>query len=86
MEDEKSVVESSEDEPKIVYIRAIFSANIEYAGQVTGKLYVWPLSGSLDRITPVDSRDVPFLLSKRIGRSSCCGGVGNGNKLFEIVI
>ena len=77
---EKPIVEEIQPEVRIVRIKAIYPATIKYAGQVTGQLYTWLGAGD---VQPVDERDVPFLLEKRIGNRGCCGAVHNGNKVFE---
>jgi hypothetical protein len=66
-------------ETKIVYIQSQFSAIIKYTGQVSGQQYVWNGAGA---IVAVSSEDAPFLLTKRVGRGSCCGVVSEGNFLF----
>lgn len=63
-----------------VIIESLFDAHLVYTGQETGKQYVWPHSGSTQS---VDERDVPALLSKRIGERSCCGQGLQGNLVFQ---
>lgn len=58
-----------------------FPARLMYKGQVTGQLYIWEQAGA---IVDVDARDLPELLSKKIGETSCCGSSQRGNSLFEI--
>lgn len=79
----KDAVATSQPKDTIVHIRALYPSIIKYAGQVTGKPYVWNGAGD---VVGVDADDAPFLLSKKIGGRSCCGGLNpNGNKLFEKV-
>lgn len=78
----KPVVEESQPNITIVYIRALYPSIIKYAGQETGQLYTW--SGAGD-VQPVDSRDAPYLLAKRRTNRACCGGAvqEGGYKMFE---
>lgn len=77
----KPVVAETTAETKIIYIRALYDSIIKYAGQETGKPYVWNGAGS---VVGVAEEDAPFLLSKVIGNRSCCGGSGQeGNRVFE---
>lgn len=62
-------------------VQSLVEARIIYVGKVTGKRYEWPKSGF---IVPVDERDVPELLAKRLGSQTCCGAQ-DGNKIFELM-
>lgn len=62
-------------------VQSLVEARIIYTGNITGNVYEWPKAGF---IVPVDSRDVPELLSKRIGSRGCCGSQ-DGNKIFELI-
>lgn len=83
--DEKDVVAPT---PRRIYnigvrkVRSMVAARVIYNGKVTGNQYEWPNAGA---IVPVDERDVPELLAKRLGGRNCCGGSPDGNKIFELV-
>lgn len=62
-------------------VQSLVDARIIYNGAVTGKRYEWARAGA---IVPVDERDVPELLAKRLGGRSCCGPQ-DGNKIFELI-
>ena len=72
----------SESKIKSVTVISLFPARLEYIGAISGQAYTWAKAG--DTVS-VDLRDVPDLLSKRIGERACCGASGNGNKLFEVI-
>lgn len=64
-----------------VAIRSIYPSRLKYAGHVSGEAYEWADAGA---VVFVRSEDADYLLSKRIGTRSCCGGSGqDGNKVFE---
>lgn len=66
-----------------VNIQSLFPAHITYEGAISGQLYVWAKAGA---IVSVLEQDVAELLSKRIGRGSCCGNSsGEGNAIFKTV-
>ena len=69
------------NEPEQIRIVSLFSARLIYTGRVSGKLYTWQNSGE---IVLVDAQDVPDLLSKKLGESTCCGGSTKGNVLFGL--
>lgn len=73
------MVAENQPETTIILIQSLFPATLIYTGQVSGKSYQWDGAG---KVVEVDERDVPYLLSKRIGRTGCCGGVAGGNVLF----
>lgn len=79
---ENLAVADSSQPTKIVLIQSLYPAVLKYSGRVSGKQYLWDGAGA---IVAVNNEDVPFLLSKRIGRGSCCG-VRNeeGNVLFQL--
>lgn len=60
-------------------IQALYDAHLVYEGEVSGRQYEWMGAGS---VVEVDERDVPALVSKRIGVRSCCGESGLGNLVF----
>ena len=64
-----------------VALQSLFPAHLKYRG-LSGKEYEWQKAGD---VVHVSEEDVPYLLSKRIGRGSCCG-VRNegGNVVFQI--
>ena len=64
-----------------VRIQSLLDSCLLYSGRESGKQYTWAKAGS---VVDVDERDVPELLAKRIGASSCCGGNPQGSKIFEI--
>lgn len=72
-------VAEKQPETTIIRIQSQFSATLIYMGRVSGKSYRWDGAGA---IADVDEEDAPYLLSKRIGRTGCCGGVAGGNVLF----
>lgn len=61
-------------------IQSLLDARLEYFGKVSLRQYTWSKAGD---IRNVDERDVPELLSKRIGVRSCCGEGGLGNLVFQ---
>jgi hypothetical protein len=63
-------------------VQSIFPARLIYVGEVTGTRYEWPAAGT---VLSVNSLDVPDLLTKRVGKNSCCGGGQNENKSFQLV-
>lgn len=74
------------DTPKQPYnyrkVRSLIDSRLIYTGQISGEQYEWNRAGSN---VDVDERDVPDLLTKRIGGNSCCGGQNTkGNQVFEI--
>ena len=62
-------------------IQSLIEAHLIYAGQISGEQYEWSRAGE---VTLVDERDVPELLTKRLGAKLCCGGDDN-NRIFQIV-
>lgn len=66
-------------ETKTFSLQSLFPARLEYTGRVSGKSYIWAKAGAIQE---VDEEDAPYLLSKRIGRTGCCGGQPGGNVLF----
>lgn len=78
----KDVVARNSQTTKIstVAIQSLFPAHLKYIG-LSGQEYQWFKAGD---VVIVSEEDVPSLLSKRIGRGSCCG-VRNeeGNVLFQ---
>jgi len=66
---------------KEVKIQSLIDSRLLYTGQTSGKQYEWSRGGD---VILVDERDVPEMLSKRIGQRSCCGEGLLGNKVFEI--
>lgn len=63
-----------------VAIQSLFPAHLKYIG-TSGQEYEWQKAGD---IVNVFEEDVPTLLSKRIGRNSCCGVRSEGNFPFQI--
>ena len=79
--DIKATVEEIAPESKIntVRVQSLIDAHLYYTGQVSGELYEWRMAGT---VVEVDERDVPELLSKRLGKKMCCG---NGtNLIFQL--
>jgi len=65
-----------------VAIRLIYESKMRYESPITGKSYTWNRIGD---VVPVDTEDSDYLLSKRIGGDSCCGGFSqSGNKVFDL--
>lgn len=64
-----------------VNIQSLIEAHLFYTGQATQRQYEWRSAGV---IVGVDEKDVPELLSKRLGGKLCCGS-GNDNRIFQIV-
>ena len=63
-----------------VAVRSIYDSALRYTGRVSGKSYKWNKIGD---VVMVDTEDADFILSKRLGGRSCCGGVDqDGNKIF----
>lgn len=82
MSTKKAVVETaSEVTIKLIKIQSLIESHIIYSGQVTGQRYEWSKAGA---IVEVNELDVPELLAKRLGGSTCCGNKG-GNVIFELV-
>lgn len=81
----KPPVEESQPEitiNKSQIVQSLIDAHLIYTGRETDKQYEWPRGGSK---VSVDERDVPELLSKRLGGTTCCGGSRDGNRIFEVV-
>jgi hypothetical protein len=77
----KVVVEEKPQPATIrIAIRSMYPARLRYTSPSTGELYEWLDAGS---VVEVVSEDVPFLLSKKLGSSGCCGVKSDGNQLFE---
>lgn len=62
-------------------VRSLLDAHILYDGAITGEHYEWSRAGS---VVSVDERDVPELLSKRLGSQGCCG-TNDSNRVFELI-
>lgn len=75
----KPVVETNLENATIT-LRSLFPAKIKYSGRASGQLYVWDEAGS---VVAVAREDAPYLLSKKIGSTGCCGAGSGGNQLFE---
>ena len=83
VKEEKPVVEKTSAQSIIrVTIRSLFPAKMRYTGQVTGEPYEWAQAGS---VVSVRIEDAPYLLSKKIGSTGCCGAGNGGNTLFELL-
>ena len=67
--------------PKTVRIVLARNKIVNTYGSVTGNRYSFPGAGS---ILSVDERDVPTLLEKGAGGTSCCSGVPT-SPYFELV-
>ena len=67
--------------PKTIRIVLARRKKVNTKGSVTGKMYSFSGAGS---ILDVDERDVPDLLAKGVGGTSCCSGVPT-SPYFEIV-
>lgn len=78
----ETAVEETSHTDKINYrnVQSLIDAHLIYTGRESGKQYEWNRAGA---IVSVDERDIPELLSKRLGGKSCCGGE-EGNKIFEL--
>lgn len=74
------MVAENPSETTIIRIQSVFDAKLEYTGRVSGKSYIWAKAGA---VQDVDEEDAPYLLSRRIGKTGCCGGVAGGNELFQ---
>jgi len=85
--DTKAVVELKVQETTIkkaqrVAVYSIYDARLSYVGRVSGEQYIW---SKIDESVLVLTEDVPYLLEKRLGSRSCCGGMNqDGNRVFEI--
>lgn len=64
---------------KTTKIESLLEAHLEYVGRESGKPYSWHKAGD---IVLVDEADVPELLSKRLGKKTCCGS--GENRIFQI--
>ena len=65
-----------------VKLRSQIDAHLFYTGEVSGVSYEWQRAGST---TPVDERDAPKLLEKKINSHSCCGGSTDNLSVFMVV-
>ncbi len=65
-----------------VRVQSLYTARLSYNGLKTGKLYEWMKAGD---IVEVDERDATYLLEKRLGSRSCCGGSTERAPIFRIV-
>lgn len=78
----KPAVETSNDEVILISVVAVYPSILKYTSQITGKSYAWDGAGDVQQ---VDSKDVPYLLAKRIGGRGCCGAINtDGNKVFDL--
>lgn len=77
----QAVVETAPDSTinTIIKIQSLIDAHIYFTGRVSGKQYEWNKAGA---IVEVDERDVPDLLTKRLGKKTCCGG--GTNQIFQL--
>ena len=64
-----------------VLVQSLFPATLKYLGPISGEQYTWMKAG--DTVS-VNVDDVPELLSKRIGSTSCCGNSRDGNIVFQV--
>jgi len=62
-----------------VSIRSLVDGIVKLTGTVSGNLYVWSGTGTIQL---VDIRDKDEILNKKRGRA-CCGGI-SGKHLFEL--
>lgn len=76
---QKSVPYTIEEQSVVVVSK--FPATLKLVGAVSGKQYEWKNAGA--RVV-VDARDVPNLLTKRVGNSVCCGNT-QSTTLFEVI-
>jgi len=67
--------------PKTVRIVLLRNKKVNTKGSVTGEMYSFSGAGA---ILSVDERDVPTLLAKGVGGTSCCSGVPT-SPYFELV-
>ena len=67
--------------PKTIRIVLARNKIVNTYGSVTGNRYSFPGAGS---ILSIDERDVPVLLAKGAGGTSCCSGVPT-SPYFELV-
>lgn len=70
----------------IIYkeIQSLIDSRLLYAGQVSQRQYEWSRAGD---VILVDERDVPELLSKRLGGRLCCGeNISDGNRIFQEMV
>ncbi len=70
----------------IIYkeIQLLIDSRLLYTGQISGEQYVWQRAGD---VILVDERDVPELLSKRLGGRLCCGeNISDGNRIFQEMV
>lgn len=79
--DIKAAVEETAPESKIkkVKVQSLIDAHLYYTGQISGELYEWSMAGT---VVEVDERDVPELLTKRLGKKVCCGS--GTNLVFQL--
>jgi hypothetical protein len=77
----KAVVEETAPPDKIskVNIQSLIDGHIYYTGRASGELYEWSVAGA---IVAVDERDVPDLLTRRLGKKMCCGS--GTNLIFQL--
>lgn len=72
-----------EVEQKSYNIRSRIDAKVIVTGKPSGNIYTFPRAGS---VVEIAEADVEFLLSKRLGGKSCCGGGSSeGNVMFELI-
>ena len=68
--------------PKTVRIVLLRRKNINTIGTVTGRMYSFRGAGS---VLDVDERDVPSLVDKGVGGTSCCGSGLPSSSYFRLV-
>jgi hypothetical protein len=66
---------------KQIKVQSLVSAHLKHTGQFSGKLYEWPVAGS---IALVDEDDVPAIIARRVSRKPCCGANQVGN-VFQVI-
>lgn len=65
-----------------ILVESLIEAQLTYTGRESGKQYVWKKAGDKQLVL---SEDVPELIAKRLGGTTCCGNDPKGNKIFQIV-
>jgi hypothetical protein len=81
VDEEKIVAQEAPSDYNTIKLVNKIGARVKMVGAITVNQYEWPKSGA---VVEVDERDVPDLLTKRLGDKLCCGST-NMNYVFEIM-
>ena len=64
-----------------IRVQSLLDSRLIYTGKVSGRQYVWDRAGDTVLVLEEDASE---LLSKRIGKRTCCGEGLKGNQVFQL--